>query len=397
MIRKELDEAIAEREDEIVEFRRDLHQHPELSHAEFETTRKIVARVTDMGLEVHARPEGLGLYADLAPDGFDPARHRTVAVRADIDALPIAELTGLPYASTNPGVMHACGHDVHSACALGAAMGLARVRLVLPGRVRFLFQHSEEVAPGGAEDLVNFGCMEGVHAVVGLHVDPGREVGTVGVKAGPLTAAADAFELTIRGKGGHAARPHNTVDPVFVATQVCAAIYQSVGRVFDAREPVVITVASVAAGEGFNVIPDTAVLRGTARTLSPGARCQIEPLLRRIADGICKMNGAEYSLEINLGAPPISNDESVDAALRDAAASVLGEDAVHEIALPSMGAEDFSFYLQEAPGAMFRLGVGTPGVAPQYLHTPTVAPDERAIVIGARILARAAVTLLADP
>jgi amidohydrolase len=389
-----LDAAIARANGDLIALRRDLHRHPELSRHEFETTRKLAAQLAEMGLEVHVRPEGIGLFADLTPAGFNHGR--TVAIRADIDALPIIEATELPYASQNAGVMHACGHDMHTACAMGAAVALSAQRDSLPGRVRFFFQHSEEVAPGGADELVDFGCMRGVDYVLGLHVDPVLEVGTVGIKDGPMTASADAFDLEVRGRGGHAARPHHCVDPVFVATQIATGLYQAAGRAFDARDPVVISIASVSAGDGYNVIPDTATLRGTVRTLSPATRRLIEPLFRRIAGGVCGMYGAEYHLETHLGAPSIDNSVLVADHIRAAARQVLGPDAVEEIPLPSMGAEDFSYYLELAPGAMFRLGTKGHGGDECYLHSPHFAPDEKALAFGARILARAAVSLLSS-
>lgn len=392
-----VDAAISRANSTLIGLRRELHRHPELSREEFETTRRLAERLDGLGLDVHVRPEGIGLYADLTPAGFDPEAHRTVAVRADIDALPIVEDTGLPYASQTPGVMHACGHDMHSACAFGVALGLGELGDDLPGRIRFFFQHSEEVAPGGADELVDFGCMNGVDAVLGVHCDPVLEVGVVGVKDGAMTASADAFELEVRGRGGHAARPHHCVDPVFVATQIANALYQAAGRSFDAREPVVISIASVAAGDGYNVIPNTAMLRGTVRTLSAATRREIVPLFRRIAGGVCGTYGAEYHLEMFLGAPSISNDPGVMKHIRAAASDVLGTDALYEIPLPSMGAEDFSYYLEAAPGAMFRLGTKSPDGAEHFLHSPHFAPDERALAIGARILARSALTLLSSP
>lgn len=380
----------------LTEFRREIHRFPELSHAEFETTWKLAQRLTGLGLEVHVRHEGLGLFADATPAGFDPALHRTVAVRADIDALPIQEETGLPYASVVPNVMHACGHDMHVACVLGVATVAGELLDELPGRVRLLFQHGEEVAPGGAEDLVAIGCMEGVGAILALHCDPALPVGVVGVKDGSLTASADAFDLTIKGRGGHAARPHNCVDPVFVATQIAGGLYQTVGRSFDARDPAVISIGAVRAGDGYNVIPHTARLQGTVRTLSQKNRGLVDPLFRRIAQGICEIYGATFELHWVLGAPCIYNDPYVTSVVRAAVEQALGPASIHEMPLPSMGAEDFSYYLEEAPGAMIRVGTwgGGPG---HFLHSPQFQPDERGIAIGARVLARAAVGLLHEP
>jgi amidohydrolase len=390
-------EAITARAPELVALRRHLHQHPELSAQERDTTRALADALSARGLEVRVRPEGTGLIADLWPPGFDPARHRTVALRCDLDALPITEQTGLPFASQRAGVMHACGHDMHTACVIGASLGLEAARDALPGRVRLICQHNEEDTPGGADEMVAFGAMDGVDEVLGLHCDPELPLGRVGLKVGALTAAADLFEIQIHGKGGHSARPHHAVDAIFVAAQVAVALYQGLGRLLDARDPAVLAIGAIHAGQAHNIIPAEATLRGTVRTLSHAQRARVEPTLRALLDGVCATWGARGELTLRRGSPPVINDARAVAALRAAAAATLGPDAIHDLPLPSMGAEDFSQYLTVAPGAMFRLGTARPGQPLHLLHSPRFDPDERALPLGAAILARAALALLADP
>lgn len=379
---------------DLIALRRDLHAHPEVSRGEVETTRKLAARLEALGLEVKVRPEGMGLFADLARPGFDPAVHRTVAVRADIDALAVLEQTGLPYASTRPGVMHACGHDVHTTCAMGVAQALAPLREQLPGRLRLFFQHAEEVAPGGALDLIAFGALEGVDAVLGLHVDPELPVGTVGVKVGALTASVDAFKVVVRGRSGHGARPHHAVDPIFISAQLVQELYRAPAHHFDVRDPVVISVGSIHGGQACNVIPEEVVLEGTFRTLSRAHRERVGPLIQRLAEGLAAVHGATCEVTLRHGSPSIQNDPAITSVVAGVAAEVVGPSHVRTLALPSMGAEDFSEYLEHVPGMMFRLGVWDGG--PQhFLHSGRFAPHEDAIPIGARVLAESALRLMA--
>ncbi len=380
------------RTQELIALRRELHAHPELSHDERRTTALLADRLRALGFDVRARPEGVGLLADLTPIGLDLGR--TVAVRSDIDALPIEELTGLPFASTRAGVMHACGHDVHMSCVMGVAEAMSACRDALPGRVRLIYQHSEEVSPGGADEMVAFGAMEGVDAVLGVHCDPVVPVGQIGVRAGAFTASSDAFTLTVTGQGGHSARPHQAIDPVFVGVQIASALYQLAGRVFDARDPVVIAIGAIQAGRQHNIIPDALTLKGTARSLSKAHRHEIEPWMRRTIAGLCDTYGAAFTLEINPGAPSIINDEGLTRVVERVAVDLLGGAQVHRIDLPSMGAEDFSWYLEHAPGCMFRLGTAAPDAPRHMLHSPCFNPSEAAIPIGAQILSRAAVAVL---
>ena len=389
-----LDRAITADQEDLVRLRRHLHAHPELSRHETSTSALLAERLEALGYTVRTRPEGTGLLAEIAPDDFDPASHPTVAIRADMDALPIEELNETSYRSTHQGVMHACGHDVHMTCAMGAARALAARRAELGGRVRIVYQHAEEVAPSGAREMVAFGAVEGVDAILALHCDPELPAGQIGVRDGALTAAFDRFEYTVHGQGGHGARPHHCVDPIFVATQLLQALYTLAGRRFDAREPMVVSVGQFQAGYAPNVIPDTALIAGTVRTVSPERRAHVEPTLRALADAIGATHEARIALDLYKGAPAILNHPRVNEHLVEAACAVLGHGAVHTIPLPSMGSEDFSHFLQHVPGAMYRLGTARPGRPVHLLHSARFDVDERAIGYGARILSRAVVGLI---
>ncbi len=390
-----VEERILDHRDELIDLRRHFHANPELSKEEFSTTQTLADHLVTLGYEVHVRPEGTGLYADISPPNFNSDLQPTVAIRSDIDALPILELNDVPYRSRNEGVMHACGHDVHMATVYGTGLGMAAHRSELPGRIRLIYQHAEEVTPGGAIDMVAFGAIEDVDAVLGLHCDPELDVGKIGVRPGPFTASFDLFKFTIRGKGGHGARPHQCIDSIFVATQLCNALYQLVSRNFDTRIPAVISVGTIQGGSTPNVIPEETTITGTIRTIDPDHRNQIEDNLHRIAGGICMTHGANYELNFQRGAPAIHNDPRVTEVFTDVGAELLGADNVYHIPLPSMGGEDFSYYCERIPGAMFRLGTASKSPS-NFLHSPNFDIDERAIAIGSRILARSALRLLHD-
>ncbi len=390
-----IDDVIESNTNDLVSLRRRLHENPELSHEEFETTALLTERLEELGFDVHVREEGTGLYADLTSDNFNPKTDPTVAIRSDIDALPIRELNEVPYCSKKDGVMHACGHDVHMTTVTGAGMAIRDVKDQLRGRLRLLFQHAEEVSPGGAVDMVSFGAIEGVDAVLGLHCDPELEVGKVGLKNGHLTAAFDRFKVRVVGKSGHGARPHHCVDPIFVATQIANAIYQAPARYFDSRDPVVMTIGKFHSGDTPNVIPEVAEFEGTVRTLAKESRQKVEPLLQKLAGGICMSHGANYELEIENGAPSVTNDEHMIEVIAEVTEELYGDHSIYEIPKPSMGGEDFAYYLRHVPGAMFRLGTAGPGPrARHFLHSAKFNIDERAIAIGSRVLARSALTLM---
>jgi amidohydrolase len=371
--------------DTIVALRRRIHQHPELGFEELETARLVAETLTSLGLTVDTGVGKTGVIGHLGHEG------PIVALRADMDALSISEANDLPYASQVPGVMHACGHDAHTAMALGAAMILSGMQL--PGRVRFLFQPCEEKTDAedksGAMRLVDEGAMRGVDAVVALHVEPRVETGQVKVGEGPICAAADSFEATIVGSGCHGAFPHLGVDPVFISAQVITAIQGIVSRRIAPEEPAVITVGSIHGGTSANVIPPQVLLKGTIRSMKEDVRRQLWEELRKSLE-LSRALGGEFQLEIHPGFPVLSNDAAMAGLIRRVATDFLGEENVHP-ETAEMGAEDFSVLASEAPGAMFSLGVKHPGSTRTFqLHSPDFDLDEEALPIGAAILAETA-------
>jgi amidohydrolase len=354
-----------------IDTRRHLHRFPEIGREEFETTRHLAALLAGAGLTPRLRTAGTGLSVDVGSG--DPI----VAFRADIDALPVQERTGLSFASERPGVMHACGHDVHSAVATGIALTLAS--LDLAGTVRLIFQHAEEQFPGGAQDLVDEGALDGVEAIVAFHVDPTLPAGTVGLRAGPVTASSDRFTIFVRGPGGHTARPHTTVDTVQAAGMIITGLPALLNRLTDARVPLVVAFGYVSGGTAANVIPGTVELRGTVRTLGWDLWERMPKVVDEIVHEIAAPTGATVSVHYEKGIAPVVNDEHVVAEARSSVEKVLGPRAVVEIQ-PSMGAEDFSAYLEDTKGAMFRLG--TAGATGIDLHSPRFDIDEHAIETG---------------
>lgn len=366
---------------EMVEFRRDLHMHPELSFEEERTPRKVAAYLESLGLEVRTGVGGRGVVGVL--EGARPGR--TVALRADFDALPIQEENDVPYASQVPGVMHACGHDIHTATLLGVAKALSEVRDRIAGRVVFIHQFAEEKSPGGAKPMIDDGCLDGADVVFGAHVWSNLPLGTVGVKAGNAMAAADSFEIEIQGRGGHGAMPHETVDPIVVASQLVLALQQVVSRRVDPLEPAVVTVGSLHAGNAFNVIPDTALLKGTVRTFDEGVRHDIEEAIARIAEGTCLAAGASAEVCYRRGYPAVRNHPAEIEVVARLAREALGDDAVVPMA-PIMGGEDFAYYLQERPGAFFFVGGANAELGMDFPHHhPRFDVDERSMLVAGRL------------
>ncbi len=379
---RDLDRTIAGDLDRLVAMRHEIHREPELSGAEHATTARVEAAFAGLDVRTRRGPGGVGLVVDAGPPG------PRVALRADLDALALDEAVDVPFRSCVPGVMHACGHDVHTAALVGAARALIAACPERP--FRFLFQHAEEATPGGALELIADGAMEDVRAIVMLHCDPTRALGRVGVQAGPVTASSDAFTVTLRGRGGHGARPHETQDLVLALAQAIQQVHLAFDRSFDDRSPHVVSVGTVHAGRtSHNVIPDRATFGGTIRTVDARTRDGVEAVFRRALGGVAAAWGVEYDLEIRRGAPPVLNDATVAEAIRMAATDALGAEAVELLGPPSMGAEDFGWYLAHAPGALFRLGVGVG--AP--LHSAAFQADDQSVLLGARVLARAAVRL----
>lgn len=391
-------EAIAEQEilrsveqmrEELVDWRRHLHRHPELSFQEEETARWVGAQLEAMGVEPR-RPWATAVVADL--DGGAPGP--TVAIRADMDGLPVTEATGLDFASERPGVMHACGHDGHTAILLGVARLLSGLRGRWPGRVRLLFQPAEEKIPGGALGLIEHGALEGVDRVIGLHLWSNLPVGQAGINPGVLMANADDFRLVIRGPGGHGSAPHQTVDPVWVAAQLVVALQGVVSRGVDPLQPAVLTVGTFHAGFNFNVIAPAAELTGTVRTFDEATREEVIRRMRALVEHTCAAAGAEYEFEYNRGYPALQNHPEEARVLAEAARRVLGAGNVDDRYPPNMGGEDFAYYLRERPGAFLLLGAGPRQGPAAPHHSPSFTIDEEALPLGVRILAGAALDLL---
>ncbi len=369
---------VAQIEPDLVAWRRHLHQHPELSFQEHETTAFIEATLKGFGpLEV-SRPTKTGVVARLV----GPKPGPVVAIRADIDALPIQEENSFPFRSENPGAMHACGHDGHTTMLLGAAKVLAAHRDRLHGEVRFIFQHAEEQLPGGAEELVQSGVMDGVDRVIGAHMEPGLPVGTFALKAGAVTAAPDSFTIVIMGLGGHAADPHRAVDPVAIGVQVASNLQMIVARNTDPQQSLVLSVTRFTAGTADNIIPGSVELGGTVRSFNPEVRQGIPGLMERIVRGVTEAHGASYQFRYLHGYRPVINDQTVTALVRKTLDETFGAQAVVEGA-PLMAGEDFSAYQTKAPGCFYQVGSGNVAEGITYpLHHPRFTLDEAALPVG---------------
>ena len=369
--------------DDLVALRRDLHAHPELSRQEHRTTALLWERLDVAGLAPKVLAAGTGLVCELG-DGDGPV----VGLRADIDALPLQDDKDVPYRSRTQGVCHACGHDVHTAVVLGA--GLALAGEALPGRVRLLFQPAEELMPGGALDVIAEGGTQGLSTLFALHCDPSLEVGRIGLKTGPLTAAADLVQVRLTGPGGHTSRPHNTVDLVHALATVATGLPDALSRLVDPRAGLCLVWGHVSAGTASNAIPREGVLRGTLRVLDKGAWEAAPQLVRRLVEGLAAPFGAVADVTYERGVPPVVNQPAATALLSEAATTALGRGAVVPT-LQSLGGEDFAWYLDRVPGAMARLGVRAPASDRPYdLHQSGFDVDEDAIGVGVRVLVAAA-------
>lgn len=376
----------------VIAWRRQLHANPELSFNEVETSRFVEDTLKAIGgLEIR-KPTATSVVARLVTGRPGPA----LAMRADMDALPITEATGLPFASTNAGVMHACGHDGHTAMLLGAARELVARRDQLHGEIRFLFQHAEETFPGGAEEMISLGVMDGVTRVIGAHLWAELPVGQVGVPSGAVTAAPDTFWITIRGKGGHAAIPQQTVDPIAIGAQVVTNLQHLVARGVDPLDSAVVSVTQFHAGTTHNVIPETAELNGTVRTLAAAVRTEIAARMERVIRGVTEAHGATYEFTYERGYRSVVNDAAVTTEMVQVVRDVCGAAAVVPMR-PVMVGEDFSAFQQKAPGTFFFVGAARPvdgAVHPH--HHPKFDVDERAFENGVRILVEAAMRYCAE-
>jgi amidohydrolase len=373
---------------ELVDLRRDLHTHPELSWGEERTTRVVAERLAEAGLRVN-RLEGTGLVAEVGDDG------PIVALRADLDALPVDDTTGAPWASVTPGVAHACGHDVHTAGLVGSALALAEThaRGQLPGVVRFFFQPAEEVMPGGALRLMEAGALDNVHRIFSLHCDPTLDVGEIGLRDGPLTGAADALSVELTGRGGHTSRPHLTEDLTFALGKVMTELPAIVSRRLDPRAGVSLVWGMVRAGSAHNVIPGRGIVAGTVRMLDAVAWAEAEALVRGVIDEIVSPYGIVAIVDYRRGVPPVINDPESTRILGRSIEHALGPEG-RVATTQSLGGEDFGWFLDRVPGAMARLGTRTPGGPTYDLHQGNLRVDDGATPIASRVLAEAALGAL---
>ncbi len=386
--RARLDALVDEVQTRMQQVREHLHRHPELSGDEYETTRYLRSLLDETRFNIRTGPDGRGLMVDTSTASADPI----IALRADLDALPIQDAKAVPYKSTKPGVMHACGHDGHAASLLGAVWALEAARdagvFGFPFAYRAIFQPAEE-SNKGALEMCAAGALNGVGAIIGAHMDPSRAPGTVGVRDGVFTA--DCVELGIRivGRGGHAARPHESLDPVAVAAQLITSLYLFVPRGADSHDPVVLSFGAIRGGDAPNSIPDEVVLRGTLRTMSPASRKKAIDHIKRLSEGLANASTTQIEITTIEGPPALTNDTYLSSLIAHEARQLLGEERVQQIEKPSMGGEDFANYLTHIPGAMFRVGCRG-GEAPPPLHSPRFDIDPLALSVSAKLLARTA-------
>jgi len=370
----------------LVGVRRHLHRHPELGMEEHDTARFIRQTLEAYGLDVHGPIAGTGLYVDI--EGEPPGG--TVGYRADIDALPTQDQKRVPYRSQVPDVAHLCGHDAHTAIAIGVALVLHARRDDLHGHVRVFFQPNEEGLPSGAPLMIRAGILEGLDAVYAVHADPTLDVGRYGLIEGPATASSDRFEVKVRQEGtGHSARPHEGADTVWVASQLMEQFYQATGRVTDARDACVLTVTMLDGSEAHNVIPEQASLGGTLRTVSPDDRETVRSYMRRAAERLADLHGVYIELDFEDGSPPVINDEAAIANVEATIQDAFGDQAIHRIERASMGGEDFAHYLKHVPGAYIRVGTASGPETSYPLHHHRFDIDETPLAPTARLMAQA--------
>lgn len=371
----------------LIEIRRHIHSHPELSGQEYQTAAFVAGVLSSNGVHVQEAVGKTGVVGEVQGTGSTDS---LLAIRSDMDALPIQERTGLEYASRASGIMHACGHDVHTTVGLGTAMVLSQLADELSGNVRFVFQPAEETAQG-ASWMVKDGAMDKVRAILSLHVFPSIPAGSVGIRYGALTAAADDLEIIIVGESGHGARPHEAIDAIWIAAQVITTLQQAISRTQNPLRPVVLSIGQISGGRAPNVIADQVKLLGTVRSLHPETRANLPKWISQIVAHVCDTYGARYEVNYRPGTPGVQNDLFLSQLLQTAAEEAWGSDRVQVLTEPSLGAEDFSLYLEHAPGAMFRLGVGYEDRAINYpLHHPQFEVNESAILTGVITLAYSA-------
>ncbi len=398
-----IDKAISKNLSTIVELRHQIHQYPELGNREFKTAELVAEHLRSLGIEVETGVAYTGVVGILKGNKPGPV----VAIRADMDALPVTEETDLSFKSTvkttyldkEVGVMHACGHDIHTSVQLGVASVLASMKRSLPGTVKFIFQPAEEGPPPGEEGGADLMLKEGVFdnlkpsAIFGLHTHPGLAVGELGLTIGPAMAAVDHFVITIKGKQSHGAYPHKSVDPIIMATEVVGAFQTIRSRSLSPLEPSVVTVGIIRGGERFNIIPEEVHLEGTVRTYNPEVQDMVEQRMNKILEGITLAYGGSFELNYDRGTPAMINDPELSKQMIPTMERVVGKDNL-KMMDPVMGGEDFAFFANEVPGMYYRLGVVKPGTKSGWVHTPTFRADDSCLEVGIRAMSNLIVDYL---
>lgn len=383
-----IDKEIQNHLQEIIKTRRYLHMNPELSNQEFDTSKLVASKLLSLGFSIQTGVAKTGVVGILTGE----SEATTIALRADMDALPIQEKTGLPYQSLNPGIMHACGHDIHTAIALGTAMVLNQMKDQIKGNIKFIFQPAEEGAPpeeeGGAALMIREGVLDNppVRAIFGLHVWPEAQVGEVMFAEGPIMAGADSFTITITGRSAHGARPHEGVDSIFLAGQAIIGIQAGLSRFLSPTDPALVTIGTISGGSRSNIIAEKVSMEGTVRTLDKTSRFKVRQLIEKTLKGIVSPHNAEYSFDYRIGTPPLYNHPELSSILKPTLIEAGGAENIRSLS-PQMTAEDFAEYTQIIPGLYFLLGARSPDspeAAP--LHSPKFNPDERSITVGIKMM-----------
>jgi amidohydrolase/hippurate hydrolase len=380
-------------ETEIIKIRRHLHQYPELSLEEFKTTEYLEDELNKIpGISISREGLKTGIIAVIKGKN----EGKTIALRADMDALPIKENTNLNFASKNDGIMHACGHDIHTAILLGTAKILSQFKDQIDGTIKFFFQPAEEKL-AGAKSIIKAGGLENpeVDAIIGVHTWPNLPGGTIGIKKGSFMASADEIKIKIRGKGGHAAHPEDCIDPIIIAAHILTKIQTIVSRETSPLDPLVITFGTINAGTASNIIPDEVIMTGTVRTVNHETHDKIFSKLERIVVHTAISMGGAAELEVNIGTPPLIADEKIVDLIDESAASVIGKANVKYLREPSMGGEDFAFYLEKIPGALIRVGTSNNNQKSKIsLHNASIIFDEKAIITGIKVMSKTALNYL---
>lgn len=385
-----LDDVVSSINEEVIGWRRYLHENPELSFQEENTAQFVYDKLKSFGgLEI-SRPTKTSIVARLI--GNDPGK--VLAIRADMDALPILEENEIEFRSKKDGIMHACGHDGHTAMLLGAAKILCSFKEKIKGEIRFIFQHAEELPPGGAIEMVKAGVLDGVDMIIGAHLVSNLETGKIGLNYGPMMAGADMFKITIIGEGGHASLPNQTIDPILIGTQVVTNIQHIISRKIDPIDTAVISVTQFNGGTAVNVIPNFATIGGSVRSFNNEVRNNIPMLIEQIVKGITDAHGARYEIEYHFGYSPVINDNEVTSLIDKTVCEIVGEEN-RELIKPIMGSEDFSAFLHEVPGTYFFVGARNEAEGIVYPHHhPKFNIDERALKDGIKIFVQGAINIL---